>query len=81
MSDPDPVALARDLREELELLRSTQKIPTQIRLSQDAYNAIRHELTFGQFGPQSSVLFDGLPCAIAYGLAGPFRVRFVEARS
>jgi hypothetical protein len=77
----DAVSLAHDLREEVQRLRDTQKIPTQIRLSQDAYNTLRHELSFGPFGPKHSVLFDGLPCVIAFGLEGPFRVRFVQARS
>ena len=81
MSDLNPLALVHDLREELEQLRGTQKIPTEIRLSQQAFNALRHELSYGPFGAKQALLFEGLPCVIAVGLKGPFRVRFVEMRS
>lgn len=81
MSVPDPESLARSLRDELKRLRGTQKIPTEIRLSQETYNAIRGQLTYGPFGPRRVVLFEGLPCAIAFGLQGAFRVRYVEART
>jgi hypothetical protein len=74
----DSIELAASVRTEIKRLRKEEKIPTQVRCSQDTWNAIRGEMTYGPFGPRQSVLFDGLPCVLTFGLKGPFRVRYVE---
>ena len=74
------MSLVKEIREAVAQLRSEQKIPTELRVSQQTYNAIRGETTFGTFGPTKRLLLDGLPCVISVGLSGPFRVRYVEVR-
>jgi hypothetical protein len=74
----DSSELVAGVRNEIERLRKESKIPTEVRLSQTTWNAIRRELDYGPFGPRQSVLFDGLPCVMSFGLKGPFRVRYVE---
>ncbi len=74
----DSIDLIAGMRTEIKRLREDSKIPTEVRLSQAAWNAVRSELTFGPYGPRQSVLFDGLPCVLSFGLEGPFRVRYVQ---
>jgi hypothetical protein len=75
-SDAD--RLAERLRREISQLRAQQRIPTQVRLDQRAWNQLRTHMTYGAFGPRQAVLFEGLPCVLSIDLPAPFRVRWVE---
>ena len=65
----DRAELIASVRSELKRLRDENKIPTEVRLTQTTWNTIRSELAYGPYGPRQSVLFDGLPCVLAFGTA------------
>ena len=72
--------LADWLRSEIAVKRADGLIPTQIRISQAAWNGMRDQLKYGPFGSRDSVLFEGLPCVLTLGLKQPFRVRCIQMR-
>ncbi len=78
----DDVQLAEAIKREVSALRSQGRIPTEVALSDDAWNVLRRQLTFGAFGDRQAVQFAGLPCVLVYGLTDPrgFRVSAIEPR-
>ena len=70
--------LAQRIQAEIASLRAAQRIPTQVRLNQQSWNALRGKLSYGSFGPRDTVLIEGLPCVLSFDLDKPFRVRSVE---
>jgi hypothetical protein len=78
---PD-LRLAEAVREAIKARRRHGAIPTELRLSQDAWNGLSPEMRFGPFGGRRVMLFEGLPCVLVVGLKDPkgFVVQTIEPR-
>lgn len=74
------VRLSEAIRSELQRLRATGRIPTEVHLSQDAWNTVRRQMTYGRFGSKMAVQFEGLPAVMVLGLKEDpgFAIRFID---
>ena len=77
---PDP-RLVEALRKAIQAERARGRIPTEVRLGQDAWNGVSPEMRFGPFGGRRVMLFEGLPCVLIVGARAPFTVKTIEPRS